>query len=100
MEVLEEEVESAIRAVGKLENRENDRKAEKPRWTRNDENKYCGIINRLKRSTSTQITDLHATYRKIKPLREALTNSQDQVRAAFYISVIQIRVLFAFFIFT
>lgn len=81
LHVIEEELESAIRVIEKWEKREDDRKGEEPRWTRNDEMKYRGIINKCKGSTTRRVMDLHGAYRGIKTLRETIVNSQDQVRA-------------------
>lgn len=83
LHVVEEELESAIGVIGKWEKREDDRKGEEPRWTRNDEMKYRGIINKFKGSTKRRVMDLHVAYRNIKTLRETIVNSQDQVRAVF-----------------
>ncbi|KAF7942167.1 hypothetical protein EAE99_000217 [Botrytis elliptica] len=80
LHVIEEELDSAIRVIGKWEKREDDRKGEEPRWTRNDEIKYRGTINKFKSSTKRQIVDLDGAYRSIKTLRETIENSQDQIR--------------------
>ncbi|KAF7953553.1 uncharacterized protein EAE97_000952 [Botrytis byssoidea] len=80
LHVVEEELESAIGVIGKWEKREDDRKGEEPRWTRNDEMKYRGIINKSKGSTKRRVIDLHVAYRSIKTLRETIENSQDQIR--------------------
>ncbi|KAI9648345.1 hypothetical protein NHQ30_002978 [Ciborinia camelliae] len=80
LQVVEEELESAIRVIEKWEKREDDRKAERPRWTRKDKTKYRGFINKWGGSTSRQIGDLRSAYRNIKFLRETLTSSQDQIR--------------------
>ncbi|TGO30641.1 hypothetical protein BPAE_0004g00990 [Botrytis paeoniae] len=80
LHVIEEELESAIGVIEKWEKREDDRKGEEPRWTRNDEMKYRGIINKFKSSTKRQIMDLHGVDRNIKTLRETIVNSQDQIR--------------------
>ncbi|KAF7902725.1 hypothetical protein EAF00_002628 [Botryotinia globosa] len=80
LHVVEEELESAIGVIGKWEKREDDRKGEEPRWTRNDEIKYRGIINKSKGSTKRRVMDLHVAYRNIKTLRETIENSQDQIR--------------------
>ncbi|TGO56750.1 hypothetical protein BOTNAR_0216g00050 [Botryotinia narcissicola] len=80
LHVAEEELESAIGVIGKWEKREDDRKGEEPRWTRNDEMKYHGMINKFKGSTKRRVMDLHVAYRNIKTLRETIENSQDQIR--------------------
>ncbi|TGO58878.1 hypothetical protein BCON_0050g00090 [Botryotinia convoluta] len=80
LHVIEEELESAIRVIGKWEKREDDRKGEEPRWTRNGEMKYRGIINKSKGSTKRRVMDLHGAYMNIKTLRETIVNSQDQIR--------------------
>ncbi|KAF5871778.1 uncharacterized protein Bfra_008802 [Botrytis fragariae] len=80
LHVIEEELESAIGVIGKWEKREDDRKGEEPRWTRNDEMKYRGMINKSKGSTKRRVMDLHVAYRNIKTLRETIVNSQDQIR--------------------
>ncbi|TGO11818.1 hypothetical protein BTUL_0101g00400 [Botrytis tulipae] len=80
LHVVEEELESAIGVIGKWEKREDDRKGEEPRWTRNDEMKYRGIINKFKGSTKRRVMDLRVAYRNIKALRETIENSQDQIR--------------------
>ncbi|TGO39851.1 hypothetical protein BHYA_0046g00040 [Botrytis hyacinthi] len=80
LHIVEEELESAIGVIGKWEKREDDRKGEEPRWTRNDEIKYRGIINKAKGSTKRRVMDLHVAYRNIKTLRETIENSQDQIR--------------------
>ncbi|RYO91987.1 hypothetical protein DL766_006126 [Monosporascus sp. MC13-8B] len=79
--VIEEKIEGVRMEVSKWETRERDRGKEKPRWTRNDERKYGGIIKKLVRLTNKQITNLHGVHAGIKSLKETLMRSQEQIRA-------------------
>ncbi|RYP52323.1 hypothetical protein DL768_002535 [Monosporascus sp. mg162] len=78
---IEEKLEGVRLEVSKWETREKDRGKERPRWTRNDERKYGGIIKKLVRSTNKQITNLHSVHASVKSLKETLMMSQEQIRA-------------------
>ncbi|RYP30569.1 hypothetical protein DL767_006159 [Monosporascus sp. MG133] len=78
---IEEKLEGVRLEVSKWETREKDRGKERPRWTRNDERKYGGIIKKLVRSTNKQITNLHTVHASVKSLKETLMRSQEQIRA-------------------
>ncbi|RYP92831.1 hypothetical protein DL770_001002 [Monosporascus sp. CRB-9-2] len=78
---IEEKLEGVRLEVSKWETREKDRGKERPRWTRNDERKYGGIIKKLVRSTNKQITNLHSVHASVKSLEETLMRSQEQIRA-------------------
>lgn len=80
LQAVEEELSSVLLAVSKWETREKDRGQEKPRWTRNNERKYRGDINKLLGSTSRKIRDLHSLHANIRSLKESLASSQDKIR--------------------
>ncbi|RYO97066.1 hypothetical protein DL765_011364 [Monosporascus sp. GIB2] len=79
--VIEEKIEGVRMEVSKWVTREKDRGKERPRWTRNDERKYGGIIKKQVRLTNEHITNLHGVHAGIKSLKETLMRSQEQIRA-------------------
>ncbi|KAF2108502.1 hypothetical protein BDV96DRAFT_652751 [Lophiotrema nucula] len=80
LQAIEEELESAILTVSRWETREKDRGQEKPRWTRNDERKYRGVIKKLFGSTNRKIRDMQRLHANIRSLKETLISSQVQIR--------------------
>ncbi|KAF2469786.1 uncharacterized protein BDR25DRAFT_288189, partial [Lindgomyces ingoldianus] len=77
---VEEELSSALAAISKWESREKDREQQKPRWTRNDERKYRGDINKLLGLNKRKIRDLQSLRDKVLSLKDTLVSSQDQIR--------------------
>ncbi|KAI1373906.1 hypothetical protein F4677DRAFT_427594 [Hypoxylon crocopeplum] len=80
LQIVDEKLGDVILEVSKWESREKDRGQERPRWTRNDERKYGGIIKKFLRSTNKQIRNLHSVHASIKSLKETLLRGQDQTR--------------------
>lgn len=60
--------------------REKDREGEPPRWTRNDERKYRGIINKLSGSTSRKIADVERVLGRIDSLEKFLDSYFERTR--------------------
>ncbi len=81
LEAMDEKLESVRAEVLKWETRERDRGRERPRWTRNDERKYGGIIKKMVRLNNTQIANLRSVHASVKSPKETLARSQEQIRA-------------------
>lgn len=81
LEKAEEDITSSLNTLSKWATREADRGQERPRWTRNDERKYRGYINKLHNQTERQRWDLESCRDKMCKLRETLNTRQDKIRA-------------------
>lgn len=81
LEKAEEDITSSLNTLSKWATREGDRGQERPRWTRNDERKYRGYINKLRNQTERQRWDLESCRDKMRKLRETLITRQDKIRA-------------------
>lgn len=82
LEKAEEDITSSLNTLSKWATREGDRGQERPRWTRNDERKYRGYINKLRIQTERQRWDLESCRDKMRKLRETLSTRQEKIRAA------------------
>lgn len=80
LQVVDETLEDVELEVSKWESREKDRGQERPRWTRNDERKYGGIIKKFQRSTNKQIRNLHSVHASVKSVKDTYTKGQEQTR--------------------
>lgn len=80
LRTVNDELSAASSTLSKWALREKDREAESPRWTRNDERKYRGIINKLTGSTSRKITDVERVLKRIQSLEEFLDSYFDKTR--------------------
>ncbi|KXH48869.1 hypothetical protein CNYM01_04885 [Colletotrichum nymphaeae SA-01] len=80
LQVVEEELGDVLSTVLKWEAREKDRGQERPRWTRNDERKYRGLIGKMQGSTGRRTRDLHNYRNSIRSLKEQLISNQQQSR--------------------
>lgn len=81
LQKAEEDITSSLDTLSKWSTREQDRGQEKPRWTRNDERKYRGSINKLRNSTERQRWDLESCRDRMCKLRETLVTRRDKIRA-------------------
>jgi hypothetical protein len=81
LEKAEEDITSSLNTLSKWATREEDRGQERPRWTRDDERKYRGYINKLRNQTERQRWDLESSRDKICKLRETLTTRQSKLRS-------------------
>ncbi|OTB01046.1 hypothetical protein M426DRAFT_266674 [Hypoxylon sp. CI-4A] len=81
LQAVDEKLVEVELEVSKWLSREKDRGQEKPRWTRNDERKYGGIIKKLLVSTDKQIRNLHSVHTSVESLRNTLTRRHEQSRA-------------------
>ncbi|KAK7716237.1 hypothetical protein SLS64_003389 [Diaporthe eres] len=81
LQKAEEDITSSLSTLSKWATREVDRGQERPRWTRNDERKYRGYINKLRNYTERQRWDLENCRDKMCKLRETLITRRDNVRA-------------------
>lgn len=80
LQVLEEDLKETLEQIESWKNREADRSQERPRWTKNDERKYRGPINKLLRSNERKIRKLKNHQTHIQSLRTELLNTQQQFR--------------------
>lgn len=80
LEAVEDDLSSSLDTLEKWKKREGDRGREKPRWTRNDERKYRGEINKLRAETERQIWEIGSQQKRIHKLRAALTISRENLR--------------------
>lgn len=80
LQAVEEELADVLSTVLKWEAREKDRGQERPRWTRNDERKYRGLIGKMQGSTGRRTRDLHNYRNSIRSLKEQLISNQQQSR--------------------
>lgn len=81
LQKAEEDITSSLDTLSKWSTREQDRGQERPRWTRNDERKYRGSINKLRNSTKRQRWDLESCSDRMCKLRETLVTRRDKIRA-------------------
>lgn len=81
LQKTEEDIAASLNTLSKWTTREVDRGQERPRWTRNDERKYRGYINKLRNHTDRQRWDLESCRDKIRRLRETLTTAQVKSRS-------------------
>lgn len=81
LEKAEEDISSSLNTLSKWATRERDRGQERPRWTRNDERKYRGYIDKLRNQTERQGWDLESCRDKMCKLKEILITRQDKIRA-------------------
>lgn len=81
LQKAEEDITSSLNTLSKWATRESDRGQERPRWTRNDERKYRGYINKLHSHTERQRWDLESCRDKMCKLRDTLATTQNKIRA-------------------
>lgn len=81
LRTVHDELSTTFSTLQKWASREKDREAEAPRWTRNDERKYRGILNKLEGSTSRKIADVERVLSKIDSLEKFLDSYFDKTRA-------------------
>lgn len=80
LQAIDEDLTAVLRTLEKWDRREAERGQEKPRWTRNDERKYRGIISKLQGSTEREMRDLESHRNNIRKLKETLTTSRQKIR--------------------
>ncbi|ROW15591.1 hypothetical protein VPNG_02145 [Cytospora leucostoma] len=80
LQLVEEDLTSTLSTLQKWSTREKDRGKEQPRWTRNDERKYRGAINKLQASNDRHVRDLEIRRDDIRKFKEALTMRRDKLR--------------------
>lgn len=80
LQIMDDDITSVLHTLQKWSTREKDRGEEKPRWTRNDERKYRGIINKLQGSTERHIRDLEIRRDNVRKLKETLTTRREKAR--------------------
>lgn len=81
LRTVHDELSTAFSILSKWATREKDREAEAPRWTRNDERKYRGVLNKLEGSTSRKINDVERILGRIDALEKFLDSYFDKTRA-------------------
>lgn len=81
LRTVHDELSTAFSTLLKWATREKDREAEAPRWTRNDERKYRGVLNKLEGSTSRKISDVERILGRIDALEKFLDSYFDKTRA-------------------
>lgn len=80
LQAVDEDLTAVLRTLEKWDRREAERGQEKPRWTRNDERKYRGVISKLHGSTEREMRDLESHRNNIRKLKETLTTSREKIR--------------------
>lgn len=80
LQAVEEDLSSTLNILQRWTSRETDRGQEKPRWTRSDERKYRGPINKYQSSTERQIRDLGIHRDTIGSLKDKLATSRQKIR--------------------
>lgn len=80
LQAVEEDLTSTLHTLQKWNSRERDRGQEKPRWTRSDERKYRGAINKYQGSTERQTRDLGIHRDTIRKLKDTLATSSQKIR--------------------
>lgn len=80
LQAVDEDLTAVLRTLEKWDRREAERGQEKPRWTRNDERKYRGVISKLQGSTEREMRDLESHRNNIRRLKETLTTSREKIR--------------------
>lgn len=80
LQAVDEDITAVLDTLQKWNSREEARGQERPRWTRNDERKYRGYINKFRGQTDRQMWDLEVHRDKIRKLRELLTTSREKIR--------------------
>lgn len=80
LQEVDESLEDVKLEISKWETREKDRGQERPRWTRNDERKYGGIITKVLGLTKKEIQNFHGIHASVRSLKENLIRRQEQTR--------------------
>ncbi|KAI0381759.1 hypothetical protein F5Y04DRAFT_254289 [Hypomontagnella monticulosa] len=80
LQIVQEDLERSAQTILEWNQREEGRRSERPRWTRNDERKYRTTINKLTVITNRKIRNLTDIHKKVVSLKEALKSSQEQLR--------------------
>lgn len=80
LQAVDEDLTTVLRTLEKWDRREAERGQEKPRWTRNDERKYRGVISKLQGSTEREMRDLESHRNNIRKLKETLTTRRIRIR--------------------
>lgn len=80
LQAVEEDLTAILTTLQKWETREEDRGQEKPRWTRNDERKYRGYVDKFRGQTDRKIWELNAHRDNIRKLKDTLTTSREKIR--------------------
>lgn len=80
LQAVEEDLSSTLNILQRWTSRETDRGQERPRWTRSDERKYRGPINKYQASTERQIRDLGIRRNTIGNLKDKLATSRQKIR--------------------
>lgn len=80
LRAVDDELTSALGVLKKWQSRETDRGKEQPRWTRNDERKYRGYINKFQAQTERHIWGLEMSRDGAHKLLETITTKQEQLR--------------------
>lgn len=80
LQTLEEDLTAILNTLQKWNSREEDRGQERPRWTRNDERKYRGYIDKFRGQTDRQMWNLEIQRDDIRKLKDKLTTSREKIR--------------------
>lgn len=80
LQAVDEDLSAVMRTLEKWDRREAERGHEKPRWTRNDERKYRGVISKTQGATERKMRDLEGHHSNIRKLKETLTANREKIR--------------------
>lgn len=80
LQVMEDDLKDNLENIKLWKAREEERKTEKPRWTKNDESKYRSAITKLLISNSQGIRELEHHVAVISSLRKSLAERLESTR--------------------
>lgn len=76
----EENLNENLERIYQWNRREEDRKSDKPRWSRKDEIFYHAEINKLTAANRAKISDIERLVGRIKSFRESLSSRMESIR--------------------
>jgi hypothetical protein len=80
LQLAADNLQAVLKEVDKWKTREEDRRAEQPRWTPKDETKYRGVIRKLEATADRQVRGIQSYQEQITNLKDTLTTSRDNIR--------------------
>jgi len=80
LQIMEEDLKTTLEKIELWNNREQDRRSERPRWTRNDEIKYRSVITLMTTANNQKIRDLERYHSRVRSLRESLARRLESTR--------------------
>ncbi|KAL6355494.1 hypothetical protein LRP88_11087 [Fusarium phalaenopsidis] len=81
LQTVQQDLHENLAKVEQRLNREEERGAERPRWTFNDESRYRGVISKLLVSSQHHIQELTRSHTKISNLNDSLAKRLEVIRS-------------------